>query len=172
MHNGEYFSFKKKKEGAFLWQGPWRKTRKVHKRSSLRHIHPESACVGIMKILWASAHWGVRAVLVRQVTDETPQGAAADCCTVRTIPALKSIWITTRVDTAPAHSGWIILHKQICKSVCLPNMSSDFRRKFSNKIKFWFLRWEVMVALDFGDKRRHFVRVSFLLEGLFSSARS
>lgn len=166
MHNGENFSLKKRKEGAFLWQGPWRKTRKVHKHSSLRHIHPESGCVGIMKILWASAHWGVRAVLMRQVTHETPQGAAADWCTVRTIPELRNIWITTRTDISPADSGWIILHKQICNFVCLHNMSSDFRRKFSNKIKLWFLRWEVMVALDFGDKRRHFLRVSFLFEGL------
>lgn len=99
------FFLKKEREGPFLWQGPWRKTRKVHKHSSLRHIHPESACVGIMKILWASAHWRVRAVLMKQVTDETPQGAAADWCTVRTIPALKNIWITSRVDTQPADLG-------------------------------------------------------------------
>lgn len=50
-----------------LWKS-LEKDKECHKE---RHSHPESICVGIMKMLWASASWGAEAVLLKQVTDET-----------------------------------------------------------------------------------------------------
>lgn len=166
MYNGEHFSLPKiKGQGASfnLWRS-LEKDKEGHTHSSERYTHLESVCVGIRKMLWASASWGVEAVLFRQVTDETLLTAADDYCIVRTIIAVKSLWITSRVGTWPTNSRWIISCKQICKIVCLHNTSAYLRTKFGDK--FCLLRWEVMVALDFREKRRCFVRVTFLFKGL------
>lgn len=79
MYNGEHFSLKKKGWGiSFNLGRSLEKDKEGHKHSSVRHIHPESVCVGIMKTLWASASWGAEAVLFRQVTAETYLTAADD----------------------------------------------------------------------------------------------
>ena len=74
------FPYKRKGRGrvSFHLGRSLEKDKECHKHSSARHIHPESVCVGIMKMLWASASGGAEAVLLRQVTDETLLAAADD----------------------------------------------------------------------------------------------
>lgn len=80
LYNEEHFSLWKINELTFFFlfacESPWRNTREGHKHSSEKHSHPETACVGIMKMLWASARWGAEAVLFEQVTEETIRAAA------------------------------------------------------------------------------------------------
>lgn len=65
----------KREEGIFLFYffpfHLWKSLEKDKECHKERHSHPESICVGIMKMLWASASWGAEAVLLKQVTDET-----------------------------------------------------------------------------------------------------
>lgn len=84
MYNGEHFSLlgKKKKNQGMRWGfssfGKIFGERQGHKHSLMRSIHPESVCVGIMKMLWALALWVAEALLFVQVTNETLLAAADD----------------------------------------------------------------------------------------------
>lgn len=157
MYNGERFSLPKKKK-----QKPKKKSARVfsfHFGRSLEEDKEGHEHFVLQMLVWASWKRGIQLAGERKLCSsgrwlmrQALLAVVDDYCIVRTIIVVNNVWITSRVDTWPTNLGWIISCKQICKTVCLHNMSSYFRAKFGEI--FFLLRWKVMVAMDFRSKRK------------------